>query len=302
MTEDVARDALLGFVRGRCCYGRRPAAQLVIQDLKQLVLYRYRLETFTESRLSEWTFEHYTNQGVDGPQNGQSPKPWEFTISSPGMFQEDTKKFRVPHSSVIKACHKCHGRGRYKCSGCHGAGRSRCVTCSGSRSKTKHKRCQVCSGSGRKRCNTCSGRGSKVCTTCKGEKKLLHFLQLSINWKNNLFEYITEQQQLNFPMELLSKVQGSNIFKDQGDQVYPIIDFPNSAISKASQTAISEHSAMYGGSCRILQQCQSIDLIPVTEVHYTYQEKSYLYYIYGKENKVSALEYPQRCCCGCAIL
>ncbi|KAJ1110618.1 hypothetical protein NDU88_007968 [Pleurodeles waltl] len=302
MTEDLARDAFSRFVYGRCCYGRRPASELVIQNLKQLVLYRYRLETFNEARLSEWTFEHYTNQAVDGPQNGPTPGPWEFKVQIPLMFQEDTKKFMVPHSSMIKACHKCHGHGRYKCSGCHGAGRARCVTCSGSRSKTKHKQCQVCSGSGRKRCNTCSGRGSKVCTTCRGEKKLLHFLQLTISWKNNLFEYITEEQQLNFPKEVLIKVQGANIFKDQGDQVYPIVGFPNLAISQASQRALAEHNAMYAGSSRILQQRQTIDLIPITEVHYEYKGKSYMYYIYGTENKVSALEYPERYCCGCCLL
>uniref|UniRef100_A0ACB8EH90 Uncharacterized protein n=1 Tax=Sphaerodactylus townsendi TaxID=933632 RepID=A0ACB8EH90_9SAUR len=38
---------------------------------------------------------------------------------------------------------------------------------------------------------------------------------------------------------------------------------------------------------------QTIELIPVTEVHYQYAGKMYLYYVYGMENKVYALDYPE---------
>ncbi|XP_053234095.1 protein SSUH2 homolog [Podarcis raffonei] len=307
MTDDMARNALFSFVNSKCCYGNRAAGELVIQELKPQTLYRYRLETFTETRLCEWTFEPYTNILVDGPQNGASPQPWDIKVQVPQMFQEDTKKFRIPHSSLVKECHKCHGRGRYKCSGCHGAGRMRCVTCSGARHKAKakhlkhQKRCQMCSGSGRKRCSTCSGRGSKTCATCHGEKKLLHYIQLTITWKNNVYEFIYENQ-LNFPRELLNKVTGDNIFKDENAVVYPLLDFPYPEISLASERAIAEHRATFTNTSRILQQRQTIELIPVTEVHYQYAEKTYMYYVYGMENKVHALDYPQRYCCGCTII
>lgn len=39
---------------------------------------------------------------VDGPQNGASPQPWDIKVQVPQMFQEDTKKFRIPHSSLVK--------------------------------------------------------------------------------------------------------------------------------------------------------------------------------------------------------
>ncbi|XP_074770594.1 protein SSUH2 homolog isoform X4 [Athene noctua] len=183
-----------------------------------------------------------------------------------------------------------------------GTYRTRCVTCKGSCRRLKQqKRCQLCSGTGRKRCNTCSGRGSKTCVTCQGEKKLQHFKQLVITWKNNVFEFVSEHH-LNFPGELLSKVSGANIFKDENVVVYPIIDFPDPEISLASQRAITEHSAALATSSRILRQRQTIELIPITEVHYQYSGKPYLYYIYGLENKVYALDYPERCCCSCTIL
>ncbi|TFK02633.1 transcription factor jun-B [Platysternon megacephalum] len=302
MTEDMARNAFLSFVNSKCCYGNKAAGELVIQDLRQMTVYRYRLETYHESRLSEWTFQPFTNNLVDGPQNGASPRPWDIKVQAPPMFQDDTKKFRVPHSSLIKACHKCQGRGRHKCSACHGAGRMRCVTCSGARHRKKQqKRCKMRSGTGRKRCSTCSGRGNKTCMTCQGEKKLLHFIQLIITWKNKVFEFVSEHQ-LNFPGELLSKVNGENVFKDENVLVYPIIDFPKPEISLASQRAITEHNAAFATSSRILQQRQTIELIPITEVHYLYAGKTYLYYVYGLENKVYALDYPERYCCGCTII
>ncbi|XP_077181375.1 protein SSUH2 homolog isoform X4 [Paroedura picta] len=302
MSEDVARNALLSFVNSKCCYGNRAAGELVIQELKQQMLHRYRLETFIETRVSEWTFEPCTNALVDGPQNGEPPQLWNIKVQAPQMFQEDTKKFRVPHSSLVKECHKCHGRGRYKCSGCHGAGRMRCVTCCGAKHRSKYqKRCQMCSGTGRKRCSTCSGRGHKTCTTCQGEKKLLHFIQLITTWKNNTYEFISDDQ-FNFPRELLSTAMGDNIFKEENTLVYPLVGFPYPDMALASQRATAEHMAAFASTSNVLQQRQTVELIPVTEVHYQYAGKMYLYYVYGMENKVYALDYPERYCCGCTIL
>ncbi|GAB0194385.1 protein SSUH2 [Grus japonensis] len=203
MTEAAARRALLHFVASRCCYGSRAAGELAIRRLRQLGTYRYRLETFSESRLSEWAFEPFTNE--------------------------------------------------------------------------------VCNVQG-------------IPTEAKAAEEMPALFR-----KNNVFEFVSEHH-LNFPGELLSKVSGENIFKDENVMVYPIIDFPDPEISLASQRAIAEHSAAFATSSRILRQRQTIELIPITEVHYQYSGKPYLYYIYGLENKVYALDYPERCCCGCTIV
>uniref|UniRef100_G1QUD0 Ssu-2 homolog n=1 Tax=Nomascus leucogenys TaxID=61853 RepID=G1QUD0_NOMLE len=281
MTEEVAREALLSFVNSKCCYSSTVAGDLVIRELKQQTLCRH---------------------SVDGPQRGASPRLWDIKVQVPPMFQEDTRKFQVPHSSLVKECHKCHGRGRYKCSGCHGAGTVRCPSCCGAKRKAKQsRRCQLCAGSGRRRCSTCSGRGNKTCATCKGEKKLLHFIQLVIMWKNSLFEFVSEHR-LNCPRELLAKAKGENLFKDENSVVYPIVDFPLRDISLASQRGIAEHSAALASRARVLQQRQTIELIPLTEVHYWYQGKTYVYYIYGTDHQVYAVDYPERYCCGCTIV
>ncbi|XP_059017559.1 protein SSUH2 homolog isoform X2 [Mustela lutreola] len=271
VTEQMAREALLSFVSSKCCYGSTAAGDLIIQELKQQTLCRYRLETFTESRISEWTFQPFTNQSVDGPQRGTSPRLWDIKVQVPPMFQEDTRKFQVPHSSLVKECHKCHGRGRYKCSGCHGAGMVRCPSCSGAKRKAKQsRRCPMCSGSGRRR-------------------------------KNSLFEFVTEHR-LNCPGELLAKAKGESLFKDENTMVYPIVDFPLREISLASQRGIAEHSATLPSRARVLQQRQTIELIPLTEVHYWYQGQTYVYYIYGTDHRVYVVDYPERYCCGCTII
>lgn len=43
-----------------------------------------------------------SDHSVDGPQRGTSPKLWDIKVQVPPMFQEDTRKFQVPHSSLVK--------------------------------------------------------------------------------------------------------------------------------------------------------------------------------------------------------
>ncbi|XP_048210976.1 protein SSUH2 homolog [Perognathus longimembris pacificus] len=302
VTEEVAREALLSFVNSKCCYRSAAAGDLVIQELRQQTLCRYRLETFSESRISEWTFQPFANHAVDRPQRGASPGVWDMEVQMPPMFQEDTRRLQVPHSALVKDCHKCHGRGCYKCSVCHGAGTVRCPSCSKARSKAgRVRRCHVCSGSHRRRCCTCSGRGNKTCATCKGERKLLHFLQLVIMWRNSLFEFVSGRQ-LPCPAELLAKAKGENLFRDENALVYPIVDFPLRDIALASQRGIAEHGASLASRARILQQRQTIELIPLTEVHSRYRGKTCVYYIYGTDHQVHMVGLPEPYCCGCTII
>ncbi|GAB5568249.1 protein SSUH2 homolog [Prionailurus iriomotensis] len=354
VTEEVAREALLSFVSSKCCYGSTAAGDLIIQELKQQTLCRYRLETFSESRISEWTFQPFTKpvsgwateRDLSQALGHQGPGPPDVS----GRHEEVPSPSFVTSQEMLMSemeCHKCHGRGRYKCSGCHGAGmmkglrpretsglfkitglgfepglrmpfapfpgrpagaeavvcpQVRCPSCSGAKRKAKQsRRCQMCSGSGRRRCSTCSGRGSKTCATCKGEKRLLHFIQLVIMWKNSLFEFVSEHR-LNCPRELLAKAKGESLFKDENTAVYPIVDFPLREISLASQRGIAEHSAALSPRARVLQQRQTIELIPVTEVHYWYRGQTYVYYIYGTDHRVHVVDYPDRYCFGCTII
>lgn len=44
-------------------------------------------------------------------------------------------------------------------------------------------------------------------------------------------------------------------------------------------------------------QQHSVELIPITKVTYRWREKDYIYFVYGIELKVSAVDYPGDCCC-----
>ncbi|XP_042568409.1 protein SSUH2 homolog [Cyprinus carpio] len=179
-----SRDALLQFVGKKWTYSSKPAKNLIFKELTPFTVYRYRLETFTESRSSAWESEPHTgSECVDGPQNGVSPPPWNVQVSYPPKFTNAVQKIRVPHSSFIKVlrchcspCHHCcHGNGKCEgCTHCRGQGWTRCMFCHGS-GHSRNRRCTTCHGRGReKRCVSCHGKGYKGCLTCNGYRNLVH--------------------------------------------------------------------------------------------------------------------------------
>ncbi|KAM3877728.1 protein SSUH2 homolog [Diretmus argenteus] len=296
VSEDVARDALVKFVESKWRYSSKPARNLTFKDLKPITVYRYRLETYTETRTSVWEFEPYLGgQPVDGPQYGISPPPWDIPISNPlSTYDDIMQTVRVPHSSFVKSCHKCNGCGRTRCTHCKGRGQKRCITCHGRGRTTKGKRCTFCHGRGRKKCVFCHGHGSNTCSACQGQQNLLHFIQLTVTWKNNIDDFIPGRQP-DFPDEKFVKVTGDPFFVDENLLVYPIQGFPDQDICDASRRHISEHFSRFSSTSRILQQRQTIELVPLTHAHYSYNGKDYDYFVYGMENKVYTSKYPSAC-------
>lgn len=60
------------------------------------------LETFYEERTTIWHQEPYTNQIIDGPENGTPPRAWDIHVEEPTMFQPKEIHIEVPHTSSIK--------------------------------------------------------------------------------------------------------------------------------------------------------------------------------------------------------
>ncbi|XP_052394401.1 protein SSUH2 homolog isoform X2 [Carassius gibelio] len=262
VSEDVARDALLQFVGKKWTYSSKPAKNLIFKELIPFTVYRYRLETFTESRSSAWESEPHTGQCVDGPQNGVSPPPWNVQVSYPPKFTNAVQKVRVPHSSFIKPCHRCHGNGKVRCTHCRGQGLTRCMFCHGS-GHSRNRRCTTCHGRGRKR-------------------------------KNQVFEFIPNRVP-EFPLKKFEKVSGEAFFVDENLLVYPIEGFPDQDICDASKGSIQNHLLKYSAVSRILQQRQTIELVPLTHVYYAYSGNDYDYFVFGRENKVHTTKYPSSC-------
>ncbi|XP_068107688.1 protein SSUH2 homolog isoform X2 [Hyperolius riggenbachi] len=255
ITEDMVSQAVLRDLSSKCCCQTPRAEDLIIDELSQMPLYRYRLESFIETRQHEKIFKPYSGQKLDGPERGSSPLLWDILVQTPEMFHDGMKKMPLPHSSELKGCHKCQGRGRCKCTRCGGSGQFRCRCSSVSRQKSRNKRCHACSGSGRKRCSKCSGRGRKVCPACKGEGRLIHYEQLTVTWRTLRSECISSPPvpELSLPVGLLHKVTGDVIVKDSDVTVGPLTGFvDNPELVISSQRLIQEHRSACGPSSHIL--------------------------------------------------
>ncbi|XP_075040240.1 protein SSUH2 homolog [Mixophyes fleayi] len=303
ITDQMAADAIQRYVSSRFCCSSSTGEELVIKELTQIPLYRYRLESFTETRHNEKTSKPYTGQRIDGPDRGDPPQLWDIVVQTPNMFHEGSKRLPLPHSAVVKECHKCQGRKRCKCTGCGGSGQFRC-RCS-SRQRSKNKRCHACSGSGRRRCSKCSGRGRKVCASCKGEGRLLHYQQLNVSWKTLQSEFLSKPpaQESTFPLSLLQKVSGEVILKDDDMMLHPpATSAESSETANAFETVFQDHRKSCGSSCHILRQRKTVEVIPVARVQYEYRGQILSSHVYGREHRVYAKRNPNVLFCGCSVM
>ncbi|KAJ3585950.1 hypothetical protein NHX12_012357 [Muraenolepis orangiensis] len=295
ITEDTARGAFALYASSKCCYSSSPAKNGVISNMEAFNTYRYRLETFTESRSTEWSQKPYNGEPIDAFSQ-QPPGPWNIAAQAPTFFQDSKQVIKVPYTSSLKNCHDCVGMGRMPCKNCAGAGNKVCWVCNGSGYRHGDDRCSHCSGRGRENCTQCQGQGSKECSTCQGRRQLLVYINLTVKWTNNTSDYVVEQSS-GLLLENLNKVTGKELLKDARYLVFPVMGFPDLNVVSAAERLIREHQTTHSQSSRILQQRQTIELIPITKVTYRWKGKSHLYFVYGNEFKVNADNYPATCCC-----
>lgn len=295
ITEDTAREAFSQYASSKCCYSSAPVKDGVITNMEAYNTYRYRLETFNESRTTEWSQQPYNGQPVDA-YTQSPPGPWDIPAKAPIFFQDDKQVIKVPNTSSVKNCHSCLGMGRTPCKECAGGGNKICWVCNGAGNRSSGDRCHHCQGRGRVNCSHCHGQGSRECETCKGKRQLLVFINLKVKWTNNLDDYIVEQSS-GLHVVNLSKVSGQEMFRDAQYMVYPVMGFPDPNVVRAAERLVREHQARFSQTSRILQQRQTIELIPVTKVTYKWKGDSHIYFVYGNEFKVSADNYPATCCC-----
>uniref|UniRef100_A0A3B3ZYB8 Ssu-2 homolog, tandem duplicate 1 n=1 Tax=Periophthalmus magnuspinnatus TaxID=409849 RepID=A0A3B3ZYB8_9GOBI len=272
ITEDEAHEAFKSFASGHCCWSSAPAKDGVITNMQHFNTYRYRLETFTESRSTEWAQKPHEGETADF-YTQPAPRPWEIAAPPPSHFTNHMENIRVPFtSSIKKPCWVCNGAGT-----------------------RGEENCSHCNGTGTDRCDKCSGRGTKDCDICKGKRQLLAYINLKVEWKNNTEDHVVHQESGLDPNDLQS-VHGKELFKNNNYLLYPLVGFPNPSISEASDRMIRDHQTKYAQSSRILQQRQTVELIPISKVTYKWKGDSHIFYVYGNERYVSA-DYPATCCC-----
>ncbi|XP_074645676.1 protein SSUH2 homolog [Tubulanus polymorphus] len=303
LSEEECRHAMSNFVAEHCCYGKAPAKDMRIEDIKPSTALHLTLETFTESRNSTYKYEPFYGGMIDGPHNGRAPGPWEIPFNADSFFNNHTKKTRVPHTESVSMCHFCWGRGFTRCRHCFGKGHERCTFCHGSGHRTgangEHEHCHSCGGDGRKRCTWCHGDGRVRCGTCQGYRQLKNYVQLVVSFTNHLSDFILEGSDM--PETLVRDVSGVAIYEQDLPQVWPITSYPVQRINENSVRLIESHRVSFPNE-RILRQRHRLRGVPVTECAYNWKDKHMRFWVYGLEQKVHCPDYPQQCCCGCTIL
>ncbi|XP_005099980.2 protein SSUH2 homolog [Aplysia californica] len=304
ITEDQARSALLQFVSEDCCYGKRPAVEMKLNELKSSSAFHYTLETFGEGRSTKWTYEPFNGQHV--AMTGPPPGPWDVPARPPQMFHTAKLDIEVPNTASVKPCHACFAMGFQRCTGCQGKGRVECNTCRGSGQEEyeevgekKKRACTKCNGDGTKRCSNCDGAGQTQCSECQGKASLRWFILLTIQWTNHAEDHVVEKTAL--PVELVKGVSGHKVFQETQTRVWPVNHFPEPEINSASNNLVSEHGSKFPTEI-ILMQRHQVRIIPVTQVFYEYKDHKDSYFVYGFEHRVHAPGYPAKCCCGCSVL
>ncbi|KAM7422021.1 hypothetical protein PAMA_010211 [Pampus argenteus] len=294
LTEEEAGEAFKAYASSNCCYSNGPANESVITNMEPYNTYRYRLETFTESRSTEWAQKPHEGEPADF-YTQTAPRPWEVQATAPNHFTNHKEVIRVPFTSSIKDCNVCHTKGTEPCDECNGNGYKPCWVCNGS-GVNNGDNCTRCNSTGKDSCTVCNSQGTKPCETCKGKRQLLTYIELKVEWTNNVEDHVV-QQNSGLHIDDLRSVSGKELFKNSQYLLYPLIGFPEPAISEASERMVKDHQSKYSQNSRILQQRQTVELIPITKVNYKWKGDSYDYFVYGNEHQVSANNYPATCCC-----
>merc|ERR1719483_755110 len=120
LTDQQARSALLSFVSGHFCYGSGAAKQMRITSMDYVPAHHYELQTFTEKRETNWAYAPHKGLDLDSATSGRAPLPWEVDEPPLSMFKEEVRMVTVPHTGVVKTCHKCRGSGGMTCGECYG--------------------------------------------------------------------------------------------------------------------------------------------------------------------------------------
>ena len=183
LTDQQARSALLSFVSTHCCYGTGAAKQMRITSMDYVPAHHYELQTFTEKRETNWSYAPHKGIDIDSATSGRAPLPWEVDEPPISMFKDEVRVVTVPHTGVVKTCHKCRGGGGMTCGECYGKvgssdvqegglidvlvqGWVRCLHCHGDAYQSDGG-----GGLGRDRCYYCQhskhGHGHMECEKCQ---------------------------------------------------------------------------------------------------------------------------------------
>ncbi|GLD45617.1 protein SSUH2 homolog isoform X1, partial [Lates japonicus] len=207
----------------------------------------------------------------------------------------------VPHTSSVKACVPC-ATGRISCMSCIGTGGRECCGCGGSGltfNGLDWNSCVFYNGCGMTICRVCNSAGKVRCFVCLGRRRVRVFIA---SLHNNIDQHTVEQFS-GLKMSKLDKVPGRRMFTDTGNMVHPVRNFSDPAVVQTSESFLREHQKhLQSSKTRILKQRQTIEQLPISKVTYEWRGVSHVFFVYGRNFKVSAEDYPAACYSCCLLI
>ena len=111
---------MLSLVKTHCCWGSGVVSQMSITGMDYVPAYHYEIQTFAEKRETNWVCGPHKGLDMDSATSGRAPLPWAMDLPPSNMFKEEVRVVTVPHTGVVKACHRCRGTGGMSCRDCSG--------------------------------------------------------------------------------------------------------------------------------------------------------------------------------------
>lgn len=118
-----------------------------------------------------------------------------------------------------------------------------------------------------------------------------------MTWKIHKADRVVERTAV--PEPLIRSVPGRLAFAEERAALWPINFFQDEAVNHASRELLDEHRARLTSTEKVMIQKQSVRLVPVYSIAYSWRSRSRgFFYIYGHDNLVHFPDYPQQSCCG----
>ncbi|KAI1308956.1 Protein SSUH2 -like protein [Halotydeus destructor] len=272
-TEEQVRTALKQFADKKMFFTEKRLAETVIKEIADVNVFYYKLDTMYEKRATVDAAVPWYGEQLDGPFNGPPPGPWDIPLFPAEPFKNAELRMEVPHTAYTQPCFKCTGMGRTTCTMCHGFG-------------TRGM------GKDRKRCFTCTGSGKVVCHTCKGQCQLKRYVELVAIYTCRTLESLDNSTELS--EKKVKKADGHLVVDHRAQRVNKLPDFPSTVISETCSQLIDISLSQFPAE-RVIEQRQTVKLVPVANVVYGHGKKGGAFRLYGLERRIDFPNYPSSC-------
>eukprot|EP01094_Clydonella_sp_ATCC50884_P002105 TRINITY_DN1161_c0_g1_i1.p1 TRINITY_DN1161_c0_g1~~TRINITY_DN1161_c0_g1_i1.p1 ORF type:complete len:288 (-),score=25.13 TRINITY_DN1161_c0_g1_i1:132-995(-) len=251
---------------------------------------------------------------LDDARFGPPPGAWDIVERPQQLFQNEDKSLALPHTEELRFCFQCRGRGELKCNMCHGHGHTTCATCHGSghvhktratngSTETVQEPCHACHH-GHRDCMSCNRTGWVQCHTCKGYQRLIHYIRLDIQWKNNKRSSTidahdpildSDERTALVGSEAIQAAQGPLVLAEEDVAIAPREDVPSLARINIEVNRRVNKMLDESNDANVLQHRQRLTIrgVPVYRISFLWKGTSHNFWVMGTNRQVFAPKFPR---------